>query len=281
MRSCNALRRLLLSLGTAVLCIALFGAPANGDDGAPIPRAVPAARALPRSFGTYDELIAYASALAADQGALDQRLTETRRQYDAAIAALRAITPAKGHGGSLFDADDYRGVRSLEATLSVQAVTLYRTQQQLVGAGALTGADAGWRMPTEGELTQPFGPSSVGVEPARVYHGVAYAHFHEGVDIAGAWMADVVAPARGRVVFVGRMMDGAEVVVLAHDAGVVTMYVHLDAQQSPPPVAAGDEVAAGQKIGTQGLTGITTGQHLHWAAYRNGGLIDPLSLLPN
>ena len=94
-------------------------------------------------------------------------------------------------------------------------------------------------------------------------------------------MADVVAPARGRVVFVGQMMDGAEVVVLAHDAGIVTMYVHLDNWQSAPPVQAGDEVAAGQKIGTVGLTGIPTGAHLHWVAYRDGPLIDPLSLLPN
>jgi murein DD-endopeptidase MepM/ murein hydrolase activator NlpD len=136
-------------------------------------------------------------------------------------------------------------------------------------------------MPTQGEITQAFGPTDLWVEPSREYDGVSYAHFHDGVDIAGAWRADVVAPARGRVVFAGRMMDGAEVVVLAHDGGVVTMYVHLDAYTSPPPVAAGDEVAAGQKIGTQGMTGIVTGQHLHWSAYRNGALIDPLSLITN
>ncbi|TMC54085.1 MAG: M23 family metallopeptidase, partial [Chloroflexi bacterium] len=78
---------------------------------------------------------------------------------------------------------------------------------------------------------------------------------------------------------VGRMMDGAEVVVLAHDGGLVSMYVHLDAYMSPPPVAAGDEVAAGQKIGTVGMTGIVTGAHLHWSVYRAGELIDPMSLI--
>jgi len=92
-------------------------------------------------------------------------------------------------------------------------------------------------------------------------------------------MADVFAPARGRVAFVGRMMDGAEVVVLVHDAGVVTLYAHLDAWSSPPPVKAGDEVAAGQKIGTVGTTGMSFGMHLHWAAYRGGQLIDPMSLV--
>src|SRR5207244_980595 len=81
--------------------------------------------------------------------------------------------------------------------------------------------------------------------------------------------------AGGRVVFVGMMMAGAEIVVLAHDEGVVTLYAHLDAWAAPPTVAAGDEVAAGQKIGTVGLTGLTLGLHLHWAAWKNGTLIDP------
>src|SRR5439155_26391409 len=56
-------------------------------------------------------------------------------------------------------------------------------------------------------------------------------------------------------------------------------YVHLDAYMSPPPVAAGDEVAAGQKIGTVGLTKIVTSAHLHWSVYRAGELIDPMSLI--
>jgi len=133
-------------------------------------------------------------------------------------------------------------------------------------------------MPTVGQITQPFGPTSLGVEPARVYNGVSYAHFHDGVDIAGVWAADIVAPARGRVVFVGQMMDGAEVVVIAHDGGLVSMYAHLDNYLHPPAVQAGDEVAAGQKIGAVGMTGIVTGAHLNWGVWRNGQLIDPLSL---
>jgi bla regulator protein blaR1 len=74
-------------------------------------------------------------------------------------------------------------------------------------------------------------------------------------------------------------MDGAEVVVIAHDGGLVSMYAHLDNSAHPPTVKAGDEVAAGQKIGTVGMTGIVTGAHLHWAVWRSGQLIDPLSLV--
>ena len=237
--------------------IVLFASSANADDGAtPTPRAVPATRAMPRSFSSYDDLIKYATQVAADQSALDQKLIDARTQFDRVITTL--------------------------GVLSVTAVTLYRTQEQLSAAGALTApATPAWRVPTIGEITQPFGPTSLGVEPARVYKGVSYAHFHDGVDIAGAWAADIVAPARGRVVFVGTMMDGAEVVVIAHDGGLVSMYAHLDNRQHPPTVAAGDEVAAGQKIGTVGMTGIVTGAHLHWAVWRDSQLIDPMSLVGN
>lgn len=279
LRSRNALARAVLSLCVAVSCLLALGTRAHADD--PAPRAVPAARGYERAFSSYDALVAYATTVAKTQSALDARLAEARTSFERLVAAVDAIAAARGRGAHLDpeSAAAWRRMRSEETVLSARAATVQGAQQQLVAAGALTGAVTPWRMPTEGEITQEFGPTDLWVEPAREYGGVAYAHFHEGVDIAGAWAAPVVAPARGRVVFVGAMSDGAEVVVLAHDGGIVTMYVHLDGYASPPPVKAGDEVAAGQRIGTVGLTGITTGEHLHWAAWRSGSLIDPLSLI--
>lgn len=256
-----------------------LGTRAQADD--PAPRAIPAARGYERAFSSYDALVTYATAVAETETALDQQLAATRASLDEIVSRIGAIAAARGRGAhlDLESAAAWRRLRSEEILLGARAVTLREAQQGLLAAGALTGAVTPWRMPTEGEITQAFGPTDLWVEPARDYGGVPYAHFHEGVDIAGAWAAPVVAPARGRVVFVGAMSDGAEIVVLAHDGGIVTMYAHLDDHASPPPVKAGDEVVAGQRIGTVGLTGITTGQHLHWAAWRNGALIDPLSLV--
>lgn len=279
LRSRNALARALLSLCVAVGCTLALGTRALADD--PAPRAVPAARGSERAFSSYDALVAHATTVAETQTALDAQLADARASFDELVAALRAVAAERGRGAHL-DVESaalWRGLRREERLLSVRVVTLWRAQQQLVAAGALTAEVTPWRMPTEGHITQEFGPTDLWVEPAREYGGVSYAHFHEGVDIAGAWAAPVVAPARGRVVFVGAMSDGAELVVLAHDGGIVTMYAHLDDHASPPPVKTGDEVAAGQRISTVGLTGITTGQHLHWAAWRNGSLIDPMSLI--
>jgi murein DD-endopeptidase MepM/ murein hydrolase activator NlpD len=275
----NAFARALFGTATAIAILVAFPARAAADD--PLPRAVPAARAYPHSFASYDDVITYATAVASDQNALDARVAPLRVERDTLVAELASGGTSTVRGGKLFDPDAQRGGQSAIAAASSHIVVLNAHERKLVDAGALTSPAAPWRIPTEGEITQAFGPTDLWAEPSRTYDGVAYAHFHEGVDIAGPWAADVVAPARGRVVFVGMMMDGAEIIVLAHDDGVVTMYAHLDAWNAPPTVAAGDEVAAGQKIGTQGLTGMTTGMHLHWSAWRSGALIDPLALLPH
>ena len=69
------------------------------------------------------------------------------------------------------------------------------------------------------------------------------------------------------------------IVLIAHPGGYVSEYAHLDDTFALPRVKAGQAVNAGQVIGFIGLTGITTGPHLHYAVMKNGVAIDPLSLL--
>ena len=77
----------------------------------------------------------------------------------------------------------------------------------------------------------------------------------------------------------GHLSDGAMVVLIAHPGGLVSVYAHLDDTFARPPVRIGDPVIAGEVIGFVGLTGITTGPHLHFAVLSGGQPIDPLSLL--
>ena len=44
-------------------------------------------------------------------------------------------------------------------------------------------------------------------------------------------------------------------------------------------IALGQEVAAGARIGRIGMSGRTTGPHLHWVLKHNGGYIDPANVL--
>jgi murein DD-endopeptidase MepM/ murein hydrolase activator NlpD len=68
--------------------------------------------------------------------------------------------------------------------------------------------------------------------------------------------------------------------VITHGAvdGVLltTTYNH----QTHLDVTVGDQVAAGQVIGTSGTTGFSTGCHLHFELYVNSTLVDPEPWLP-
>lgn len=138
-----------------------------------------------------------------------------------------------------------------------------------------------WVWPTDGVVSQPFGPSTLSLEPPVTYHGVPYPHFHDAIDVAAPLGSAVVAAARGRVAFVGHVSGGAMIVILAHQDGLVSPYVHLDDAVSPPPVHGGDVVEAGQRIGSVGLTGVTTGPHLHFVVRRGDEPIDPRAVLPS
>ena len=272
--------RALHVIALVALCLLALATPVRADDGTPTPpRAAPLARAIPRTFASYDALIAAAGGVATDQATLYAQVASARAGGDLAKSILAAAADPRLRGGfirSEANVSDGPAFAALRAEIAAAAATEVR----LVAGGATAAPPAPtWQRPLAGEISQPFGPTYLGLEPARLYMGVSYRHFHEGVDITAPAWTPVVAPGRGRVVFVGRMGDGAGVVVLAHDNGLVSLYAHLELGPQGPTVKAGDVIEAGDRIGSVGLTGLTTGYHLHWAVYRNGEPLDPLSLL--
>ncbi len=150
---------------------------------------------------------------------------------------------------------------------------------ELLRGATADAATATWQWPVAGAVTQRFGPSALELEPAVSYRGLVFPHFHDGIDIGAPFGSAVVAGASGRVTFVGHLPDGAMVVVIAHDDGLVSLSAHLDDAFSPPTVHAGDSVASGQVIGYVGLTGMTTGPHLHFSVHNAGGPLDPYVVL--
>jgi murein DD-endopeptidase MepM/ murein hydrolase activator NlpD len=91
---------------------------------------------------------------------------------------------------------------------------------------------------------------------------------HKGLDLVGPHRAPVKAAAAGVVVehwpapngyFKGHPIYGG-LLVIDHLDGTLTLYGHL----STTYVSTGDRVEAGEIIGRQGNTGISTGEHLHF-----------------
>jgi murein DD-endopeptidase MepM/ murein hydrolase activator NlpD len=98
--------------------------------------------------------------------------------------------------------------------------------------------------------------------------------FHVGVDVKGPEGLAVRAPAAGTVTFAGEKGTNGKVVELDLGGGVTMKFGHLN----DISVALGDAVKAGGTLGTMGMTGRTTGSHVHIEVYRNGKAYDPASV---
>jgi murein DD-endopeptidase MepM/ murein hydrolase activator NlpD len=154
-----------------------------------------------------------------------------------------------------------------------QAEALYADLAAAAAAKSGLGAFNGSKLPMwplSGPITSGFGPRWGG--------------FHNGLDIAAPKYTAIRAPAAGQVVTVGKPYlaygDTATVVIIAHGYNFSTLYGHLDDGPKPPPVRVGQSVAAGQIIGYVGMTGWTTGPHLHFMTIVNGRAVDPRAYLP-
>jgi murein DD-endopeptidase MepM/ murein hydrolase activator NlpD len=96
---------------------------------------------------------------------------------------------------------------------------------------------------------------------------------HTGVDIAAPYGSPIVASDDGIVVATGPVAVGGLRVCVQHSGGLQTCYYHTSAVYVSP----GQTVARGQLIAAIGLTGVTTGPHVHWELKVNGVAQDPLA----
>lgn len=116
------------------------------------------------------------------------------------------------------------------------------------------------RTPVQTRIGDRFGPRG--------------AAFHAGVDFPAATGTPVRAAGFGRVVFSGYDASGfGNMVVIGHRFGLRTLYAHLASLE----VRRGQAVGVGERIGTVGATGRTTGPHLHFELHLRGASVDPLT----
>lgn len=100
---------------------------------------------------------------------------------------------------------------------------------------------------------------------------------HEGLDISNRVGTPIVAPANGVVSDVGNDIAHGKVVVIFHGFGMTTRFSHL----SKVHVRVGQRVKRGDKIAEIGMTGKTTGPHLHYEVRLNGIPVNPIRYILN
>ena len=99
--------------------------------------------------------------------------------------------------------------------------------------------------------------------------------FHEGIDFPAESGTPVVAAASGKVVHAEVHPAYGKMIEIDHGNGLVSLYAH----NSAIFVKEGDLVVRGQRIGTVGSSGRSTGPHLHFEVRLNGVPQNPARFL--
>ncbi|MFH8445797.1 murein hydrolase activator EnvC family protein [Streptomyces sp. NPDC018026] len=175
------------------------------------------------------------------------------------------------------------GVLTVLAVLTAPAV-------RTAGLPRPTTAAAVWALP---DAVGPAGPMDPAVPPVARYWPVGtrpavlrgwdppanpYGPGHRGVDLSASTGAPVRAVAAGRVSFAGPV--GGRGVVSVELTGTGEPPLRTTFAPVETAVRKGDEVAAGELLGTVQPTGSHCTACLHWGLLRGEVYLNPLSLLP-
>jgi murein DD-endopeptidase MepM/ murein hydrolase activator NlpD len=126
----------------------------------------------------------------------------------------------------------------------------------------VTSTNSQYHFPLSGTLgmSQTFGP------------------VHPGVDLRAPKGTPILAMDNGIVIDVEYTMVGyGHFVRIAHSGTTSTLYAHMDQVAVKP----GQKVTRGEKIGDVGVTGWTTGPHLHFEVHQGEVVVNPLSYIGN
>jgi len=121
--------------------------------------------------------------------------------------------------------------------------------------------------PVEGRVTGSFGER---IDP---FNGEGA--FHSGIDISSAYGESVRAAADGVVSFADNMAGYGMLIVLEHAHDISTRYGHL----SRFAVTEGQTVRRGEIIGYVGVSGRSTGPHLHYEVRIGDTPVNPYRFL--
>jgi len=123
-------------------------------------------------------------------------------------------------------------------------------------------------VPVSGKVVRGFGWSVDSLDNLE--------RFHPGIDIAAEPGTPVKAAWSGKVTRLDYDPAIGSYVVLSHGQGLYTLYACLS---DPVPVAEGENITRGQKIGTVGTLGDVPGGGLHFELRKKSKLVDPAPYL--
>ncbi|MBD3784785.1 MAG: peptidoglycan DD-metalloendopeptidase family protein [Micrococcales bacterium] len=157
------------------------------------------------------------------------------------------------------------GAALLVAAVAVPAATPTRCDTAASAAG-------GWQVPFAQRFVRT---SSFGMRLHPIEH---VWRLHSGVDLVSLpGPGPVLAAHAGRVIVAGPRPGIGLSVDLDHGDGTTSRYAHLATLD--PDIRAGAAVSAGQRLGVEGSSGTSTGNHLHFEIRTGGHPVDPVAFM--
>ncbi len=207
-------------------------------------------------------------ALAAAQARLAKLDAETKRLLARQQTAFAAMSKDKKKLAAAILAS-----QKAEAALQKQIDALVAEQARGGRIPSVYNGTLSW--PMGGTVTQGYGCTGFSWEPGLG----SCAHWHNGIDIAAPIYTPIRAAGPGTVIFAGPnpydAYPKAWIVIIAHSSHLLTWYAHIDNGAHLPAVRAGDHVVTGEIIAYEGMTGHTTGPHLHWMVELDSVFVNP------
>ena len=210
------------------------------------------------------------------------RLEQEAKERDIQVASLGSLA---GEVSSLYGLKSNPVLEEVPSSAHDQQLhtcldQLYELKSSALSGAAMSGISLGmvqnvtmadWQRansspnlwPVEGQITGSFGER---IDP---FNGEGA--FHNGVDIASSYGQPVIAPADGVVTFADTEGGYGRFIIIEHGHGITTRYGHL----AGFAVAAGQQIHRGDTIGYVGLSGRSTGPHLHYEVRINDIPVNP------
>lgn len=134
--------------------------------------------------------------------------------------------------------------------------------RQVASADYISNGDFIWPVPSRKKISSGYGHR--------------WGRKHEGIDIPAPVGSHILSVAAGVVVYSGNDLGGyGNLTVISHGGGIFSVYAHAKKLFT----RKGDRVHQGQVIAQVGMTGRTSGPHLHFELRHNSRALDPAKML--
>ena len=223
----------------------------------------------------YEDNIAYQEEVKAELEAEYATAEATRESIGLQKQTVQVLKDAKTTelaeiGEDLEDAEET--AEMYEQEVKAQAEILATIQAQIAAMDySETYISSGifcWPCPDYKYVSSDYGPRTAPTSGASTNH--------KGIDLAAPYGSAILAAESGVVTTASYSSSGGNYIIINHGTDssgnvICTVYMHCSALY----VSEGDVVGRGQTIAAVGSTGVSTGNHLHFAVTLNGSYTSP------